>query len=812
MKNFNTIKISLVFCVIQCMVTAPLLAQTIEIHTKRHTGTANDIYYLEYLPPNYNSNAQYPLLVFLHGCGEVAFLTGPGACPSQVNPNANPETELNQVAKNGPPKEIENGETMCFTVDNQQMCFIVLSPQLDGRKTKSWGTSVVNEFLDYALKTYPVDRSRIYLTGLSLGCIGTYNFAKSGRALTDSLAAIAGVCGKSSLTNACNIAERNIPVWGFHGTNDGTVPYEDHVAFIDAIKECIPTPDPEPAFTTFNGGSHSIWGPVYDPDNTFAEGGNRNVYEWLLSHTKVYGNPPDVNAGADKTITLPTNSVTLNGSATDDGSVVSYAWTKQGPSATLSGTDQSTLTVTNMVAGEYVFTLTATDNDGLQSSDAVRVTVNPAVGEDFDSWLELTTDGIAGKRVEFYFDEAKHNSHQQDVLNGGNDQLEFYIKTISGNPVWESFQVGMTVRYQNKYVNIGGYMGVTDNGWTKFTIPLSAFGHTPSNWEEGGVSNIGLKIVSGFGGDDVVFGIDEIHFTGGTTPFVWYGDNNETPGSAAATFTLDASAFYVSNRYVSGGVGSETEGDYPWLKFFSNSASGKRVELYYNENKSNADQQSVRAGGNDFLQFYIKTSSGNPSWNSFQVGLTVSYENKYVIAGGYLEETSGGWTRVEIPLADFGHTPSRWTTGGVSNVGFKIIPSFGTGNIEFGIDEVHFTGGATPFVWYGDEYEIAGSAVATYTQDNNAFYIAERPQTGGVVFSGAQSMAAMSTQSRQAAPQVYRVQVYDMLGYNTAEYSVTASGIDAINFRELVTSRGQYIFRIITPSGNAVSRQIVFME
>jgi len=38
---------------------------------------------------------------------------------------------------------------------------------------------------------------------------------------------------------------------------------------------------------------------------------------------------PTVNAGSDVTITLPINSVILNGSAVDkDGTIVGYEWTK----------------------------------------------------------------------------------------------------------------------------------------------------------------------------------------------------------------------------------------------------------------------------------------------------------------------------------------------------------------------------------------------------------------------------------------------------------------------------------------------------
>ncbi|KAA9039313.1 T9SS type A sorting domain-containing protein [Ginsengibacter hankyongi] len=88
---------------------------------------------------------------------------------------------------------------------------------------------------------------------------------------------------------------------------------------------------------------------------------------------------PVANAGADQTIKLPVNSVTLSGSGTDsDGTVVSYEWTEiSGPSsynivnATSAATD-----ITGLVKGIYKFQLKVTDNDGATGTDIVKITVN----------------------------------------------------------------------------------------------------------------------------------------------------------------------------------------------------------------------------------------------------------------------------------------------------------------------------------------------------------------------------------------------------------------------------------------------------
>jgi hypothetical protein len=90
-------------------------------------------------------------------------------------------------------------------------------------------------------------------------------------------------------------------------------------------------------------------------------------------------NAPIANAGADKTITLPSSSASFTASATDaDGTIASYLWTKiSGPSATLSNTTSRTLSVSNATtAGTYTFRVTVKDNTGLLDTDDVVLIVN----------------------------------------------------------------------------------------------------------------------------------------------------------------------------------------------------------------------------------------------------------------------------------------------------------------------------------------------------------------------------------------------------------------------------------------------------
>lgn len=92
--------------------------------------------------------------------------------------------------------------------------------------------------------------------------------------------------------------------------------------------------------------------------------------------------PPVANAGTNVNMTLPENSTVLNGSTSNDadGFLTSYLWTKKsGPSTwNLSSATVSSPTLTNLVAGSYVFQLKVTDNAGAADSSLVYVNVSAA--------------------------------------------------------------------------------------------------------------------------------------------------------------------------------------------------------------------------------------------------------------------------------------------------------------------------------------------------------------------------------------------------------------------------------------------------
>jgi hypothetical protein len=91
--------------------------------------------------------------------------------------------------------------------------------------------------------------------------------------------------------------------------------------------------------------------------------------------------PPTANAGANQTITLPINTITISGSATDtDGTISSYLWTKiSGPSSgTINNANSAYATINGLSEGTYQFELKVTDDKGAVGRDTVQITANAA--------------------------------------------------------------------------------------------------------------------------------------------------------------------------------------------------------------------------------------------------------------------------------------------------------------------------------------------------------------------------------------------------------------------------------------------------
>ncbi len=192
-------------------------------------------HYLLYLPESYKQDTtkRWPLVMFLHGKGESG-------------------DDIEKVKINGIPKNINEGKNYPF---------IVVSPQCP--VNSHWEISLLNRLLDHIIGTYRVDENRIYLTGLSMGGFGTWEWACKN---PERFAAIVPICGGGKSDDVWKI--RHLPVWAFHGGKDPIVPIKFSEEMITKLKEI----GSSPKFTIYPEVGHDSWVNAYDTNE---------LYDWM---------------------------------------------------------------------------------------------------------------------------------------------------------------------------------------------------------------------------------------------------------------------------------------------------------------------------------------------------------------------------------------------------------------------------------------------------------------------------------------------------------------------------------------------------
>ena len=194
-------------------------------------------------PRKVDANTQYPLLIFLHGSGE------------RGNDNE---------------KHIKHIKEMVTLNANRMKypCFVV-APQCPEKSKwiEAYNTALSAKpakpmqmfisLLEKILKEYPVDPSRIYITGVSMGGYGTWELISR---YPEKFAAAVPVCGGGDEKMAAKI--KNIPIWAFHGAKDNTVPPEKSRNMIKALQNA----GASPGYTEYPDVEHPSWVHAYkDP-------------------------------------------------------------------------------------------------------------------------------------------------------------------------------------------------------------------------------------------------------------------------------------------------------------------------------------------------------------------------------------------------------------------------------------------------------------------------------------------------------------------------------------------------------------------
>ena len=122
--------------------------------------------------------------------------------------------------------------------------------------------------LDAVMRDLPVDPDRVYVTGQSMGGVGTWGIVA---AHPERFAAAVPVCGIWQVEDAPKMAR--VPVWAFHGEKDPMVPVAGSRKMIAALK----TAGAAPRYTEYPGVGHNSWVTAYATDE---------LWDWLFQQKR----------------------------------------------------------------------------------------------------------------------------------------------------------------------------------------------------------------------------------------------------------------------------------------------------------------------------------------------------------------------------------------------------------------------------------------------------------------------------------------------------------------------------------------------
>lgn len=118
------------------------------------------------------------------------------------------------------------------------------------------------------LKKEAVDPTRVYVTGQSMGGVGSWAAAAR---YPELFAAAVPVCGAWDTADAPKMI--GVPIWAFHGADDEAVPVKYSREMTAAVEKAGGTAK----YTEYPGVGHGSWGPAYaDPA----------LWEWLFAQRK----------------------------------------------------------------------------------------------------------------------------------------------------------------------------------------------------------------------------------------------------------------------------------------------------------------------------------------------------------------------------------------------------------------------------------------------------------------------------------------------------------------------------------------------
>jgi len=400
-------------------------------------------------------------------------------------------------------------------------------------------------------------------------------------------------------------------------------------------------------------------------------------------------------------------------------------------------------------------------------------------------YLQIVNNQTGYRKLKFGYNSTNLYNPKWNVSIGGNNTLEITIRNLgTTTPDWSKIQI-RPQGYSSNPVTLAPYVtaaGGVGDSWKTIVIPLSAF-NAGVNFTE--LSFLELPYSASASGFNL--GLSKIAFTGGSSPFVWFGDNhvnNIHNGNGGAgeliahlitpalppspiervtfmangieigtaytqpyeidwlaeisnNYLISASLFFQNNSSLTSASTSISVLNEPvstlsvqliqpqdgniynipvdielnaittgilnaedaWMHVTNYLTGFRKLKIGYNPSSVYTQPQNVIAGGNNILEITLKDLNENTDWSKVQIRLQGNATAplnlaSYAIAAGGI---GSNWKTISIPLSDFN------TSINFTNLTLIEFPySMGISNMNLGIQKIIFTGGSSPFLWFGD--------------------------------------------------------------------------------------------------------------
>ena len=206
------------------------------VNVKQYSGNGVTMKYYEIVPTNMKSNL--PIIIFLHGSGEIGSVNGVGNLPI-----------VSYVANNW---------------DRNSKPFIFLAPVAPNRGWSGNNAAAAKSIIDQTIQEYGADPSRIYITGMSMGGYGTWNMVST---YGSYFAAAMPMSGCGSGYNGSSFA--NVPIYAIVGSTES-----DTRSCMANLVDKINGSGGRASLDVVQGASHGTIQRYYK---------NEKLFDWLLS-------------------------------------------------------------------------------------------------------------------------------------------------------------------------------------------------------------------------------------------------------------------------------------------------------------------------------------------------------------------------------------------------------------------------------------------------------------------------------------------------------------------------------------------------